>query len=181
MHAPSDSCTTILVGKNATYDGSTMMARTEDAPAGHFFEKRHVVVKPSEQPKHYKAVSSKFEIDLPDNPLQYTSMPMVRNNEIGTYGEAGINIKNVAVSATETISSNAMVLGADPLVDNGLGEEDILTIVLPYINSAKEGVERLGELLEKYGNGCICIGSEISEKQVEYSKERLNNFLKEHE
>ncbi len=28
-------------------------------------------------------------------------------------------------------------------------------------------------------NDMVCVGSEISEKQVEYSKERLNNFLKE--
>ena len=27
-------CTTILVGKNASYDGSTMVARTEDSPSG---------------------------------------------------------------------------------------------------------------------------------------------------
>ena len=151
MLPPNDSCTTILVGKNATYDGSTMMARTEDAPAGHFFEKKHVVIKPPDHPKLYKAVSSKFQNDLPDNPLQYTSMPMVRYDDLGTYGEAGVNVKNVAVSATETISSNALVLGADPLVDNGLREEDILTIVLPYISTAKEGVIKLGEYLEKHG------------------------------
>ena len=29
--------------------------------------------------------------------------------------------------------------------------EDIVYIVLPYIHSAREGVERLGQLLEKYG------------------------------
>jgi dipeptidase len=144
------SCTTILVGKNATYDGSTMMARTEDAPAGRFNPKKHIVVTPKDQPKHYKSVLSKFEIDLPDNPMQYTAMPNAINDE-GVWGEAGINTKNVAVSETETISSNALVLGADPLVDDGIGEEDILTITLPYINSAKEGVERLGEILEKYG------------------------------
>ena len=144
------SCTTILVGKNATYDESTMMARTEDAAAGSFNPKKHIVVKPSEQPKHYKSVLSKFEIDLPDNPMQYTAMPNALSNE-GVWGEAGINAKNVAVSETETISSNSLVLGADPLVDEGIGEEDILTITLPYINSAKEGVERLGDILEKYG------------------------------
>ena len=144
------SCTTILVGKNATYDESTMMARTEDAAAGSFNPKKHIVVKPSEQPKHYKSVLSKFEIDLPDNPMQYTAMPNALSNE-GVWGEAGINTKNVAVSETETISSNSLVLGADPLVDEGIGEEDILTITLPYINSAKEGVERLGDILEKYG------------------------------
>lgn len=41
--------------------------------------------------------------------------------------------------------------GADPLVASGIGEEDMLTLVLPYIHSAREGVERLGAILEKYG------------------------------
>ena len=143
------SCTTILVGKNATYDGSTMMARTEDASAGTFNPKKHIVVKPSEQPRHYKSVLSKFEIDLPDNPMQYTAMPNAISNE-GVWGEAGVNTKNVAVSETETITSNALVLGADPLVATGIGEEDILTITLPYINSAREGGLRLGSILKQY-------------------------------
>ena len=33
----------------------------------------------------------------------------------------------------------------------GIGEEDMVTITLPYISSAREGVERLGMLLETYG------------------------------
>jgi dipeptidase len=144
------SCTTILVGKNATYDGSTMMTRVEDASDGKFNPKKHIVVKPSEQPRHYKSTSSNFEIDLPDHPIQYTSMPDANPIE-GIFGAAGINIKNVAVTATETITSNALVLGADPLVEAGIGEEDILTVVLPYIESARKGVERLGSILEKYG------------------------------
>ena len=45
---------------------------------------------------------------------------------------------------TETISTNPRVLGADPLVETGIGEEDIFTLVLPYIITAREGVERLG-------------------------------------
>ena len=55
------------------------------------------------------------------------------------------------MSETETITSNPRVLGADPLVKIGIGEEDLLTIVLPYIRSAREGVKRLGMLLEQYG------------------------------
>ncbi len=40
----------------------------------------------------------------------------------------------------------------DPYVETGLGEEDFTTITLsPYIQSAREGVERMGQLLEKYG------------------------------
>lgn len=35
------------------------------------------------------------------------------------------------------------------------------------------------EKFNDMNNEMVCVGSEISEKQVEYSKERLNNFLKE--
>lgn len=35
-----DSCTTILVGKKASYDGSTMVARTEDSQNGDFTPKK---------------------------------------------------------------------------------------------------------------------------------------------
>ena len=33
----------------------------------------------------------------------------------------------------------------------GIGEEDIITLVLPYVTTAREGVIRLGGLLERYG------------------------------
>lgn len=143
-------CTTILVGKNATYDGSTMMARNEDSPGGQFCAKKFIVVKPEEQPREYQSVISKVKITLPDNPMRYTAMPNALPDE-GIWGEAGINECNVAMSETETLTSNPRVLGADPLVEGGIGEEDMLTIVLPYIHSAREGVQRLGALLEEYG------------------------------
>ena len=136
-------CTTLLVGKKASYDGSTLMARNEDSGAGRFTAKKFIVVHPDEQPRHYRSVISKVEIDLPDNP---DAVPVQ-----GIWGEAGINECNVAMSETETLTSNPRVLGADPLVEGGIGEEDMLTIVLPYIHSAREGVLRLGALLEQYG------------------------------
>ena len=59
------------------------------------------------------------------------------------------------MSATETIAVNERVLGADPMVDCsrpmaigdddyrpeisiGIGEEDFITLVLPYVHSARE-------------------------------------------
>ena len=33
------ACTTILVGKKASYDGSTMIARNDDSPSGKFTPK----------------------------------------------------------------------------------------------------------------------------------------------
>ena len=146
----ADSCTTILVGKNASYDGSTIVARTEDSQNGAFTPKKWIVVKPEDQPRHYKSVLSTFEIDLPDNPVRYTAVPDAIPKD-GIWGEAGINVYNVAMSETETITTNSRVLGADPLVESGIGEEDMLTLVLPYVKTAREGVLRLGKILEEYG------------------------------
>lgn len=156
------ACTTLLVGRKATNDGSTLVARNEDCENGAFNAKSMVVVEPADQPRTYTGVNSYLTIELPDNPLRYICTPNTDKSD-GVWGEAGINEANVTMSATETISSNARVLGADPLiayqpakdgkpeVPGGIGEEDLVTIILPYIKTAKEGVERMGALLEKYG------------------------------
>ena len=157
-------CTTLLVGKRASYDGSTMIARNDDSGAGHYTPKKFAVVTPDAQPRHYRSVLSHVEIDLPDNPMRYTSVPNALAGE-GIWAAAGVNAANVAMTATETITSNERVLGADPLVHylpaeaspdgiekpGGIGEEDFVTLVLPYISSAREGVLRLGSLLETFG------------------------------
>lgn len=143
------SCTTILAGKNATIDGSTIISRNDD---GHeaLDPQQFMVIKPEDQPKNYQAVISGVKIELPDNPLRYTCTPnSVRDN--GIWAAAGINSENIAMSATETITTNPRILGIDPYVEGGIGEEDLVVIVLPYIHSAREGVERLGKLLEEYG------------------------------
>ena len=51
-------CTTILAGKKATYDGSTMIARNDDSGSGHFTPKKFVVVHSEDQPRTYKSVIS---------------------------------------------------------------------------------------------------------------------------
>ena len=109
-------CTTILVGKNASYDGSTMIARNDDSGSGHFTPKKFVVVHPEEQPRTYRSELSHVEIGLPDNPMRYTSMPNALKGE-GVWAASGVNEAHVAMTATETITSNPRVLGADPLVE----------------------------------------------------------------
>ena len=155
-------CTTILVGKKASYDGSTIIARNDDSGAGHYTAKKFAVIHSKEQPRVYKTVLSHAEINLPDNPMRYTAMPNAEKGE-GIWAACGVNEAQVGMTATETITSNPRVLGADPLVTyepaadgkeevpGGIGEEDLLYIVLPYIRSAREGVKRLGSLLEQYG------------------------------
>ncbi|KAB8288314.1 peptidase C69 [Bifidobacterium ramosum] len=170
------SCTTILIGKSASYDGSTIIARDDDSGSGRYDPKRFIVVQPQDQPRHYRSVLSHVEIDLPDDPCRYSIVPNVLPNR-GVLAEAGTNEHNVAMSATETISVNERVAAADPFVElvpavgepgtaeyqpeqpGGIGEEDIITLVIPYVKTAREGVRRLGDLLETYGtyesNGII--------------------------
>lgn len=155
-------CTTMLVGKNASYDGSTMIARNDDSGSGSFTPKKFVSVAPEQQPRHYRSVLSHLELDLPENPLRYTAVPNAVAGK-GIWAASGVNEANVAMTATETITSNPRVLGADPLVEylppkdgrpevpGGIGEEDMVCLVLPYIRTAREGVRRLGALLERYG------------------------------
>jgi len=153
-------CTTVLVGRDASNDRSTMIARTDD---GHFDVKKLIVVEPKQQPRKYRGVNSHLEIELPDDPMRYTACPNVDKKD-GVWAATGINAANVGMTATETITSNPRVLSADPLVTyrkassrrekdvpGGIGEEDFLVLVLPYIHTAREGVERLGALLERYG------------------------------
>ena len=145
------ACTTILVGKKASYDGSTMIARNDDSPSGCFTPKKFVVFSARKESIKYKSVISKQEIELPPNALRCTATPNVIKGK-GVWAAGGANEKDVAMTATETITSNERVLGADPLMQKGgIGEEDLVAIVLPYINSAREGVMRLGSLLKEYG------------------------------
>ena len=153
-------CTTVLVGKHAANDGSTMIARTDD---GHFDVKKLIVVEPKDQQKTYTSVGGRLTIALPENPMRYTACPSV-DPKNGVWAATGINAANVGMTATETITSNPRVLAADPLVKyqkaktkkekdvpGGIGEEDIVVLVLPYIRTAREGVLRLAALLEQYG------------------------------
>ena len=151
-------CTTILVGKDASYDGSCLMARNDDNGPGSFEPKKLVVITPEEQKRDYTSVLSHVHIELPDDPQRYTAVPNAVAGR-GIWAAAGINASGVSMTATETITSNPRVLGADPLVTydaqtgtpGGIGEEDLVYITLPYIHTAREGVERLGMLTETYG------------------------------
>ena len=92
-----------------------MIARNDDSGSGHFTAKKFVVVRPEEHPAVYKSVISHVEIPLPGNALRMTAMPNAVEGK-GIWAASGVNAANVGMTATETITSNPRVLGADPLV-----------------------------------------------------------------
>lgn len=144
----ASACTTILVGKDASEDGSTMIARNEDM--GSAWTKRFYVREANENDPNFVSKGNGFSIELPEEHFKYTATPEWDVSE-GLYEESGINSENVAMSATESTTIKDSVLELDPLVEDGVAEDAIQTVTLPYISSALEGVERLGEIIEEHG------------------------------
>lgn len=56
------------------------------------------------------------------------------------------------MSATESAYANERVLACDPFnEETGILEEAMITVVLPYIKTARDGIKRLGNIVETHG------------------------------
>lgn len=147
------ACTTILVGKKASIDGSTMIARNDDTFSP--ITPQKFIIEPAakaEKNRKIKSWLNKFEMDLPEDAQRVPAVPNVDFKKLGYYDESGINQKNVAMSCTESTYGNERTLAFDPLVVDGIDEDCMQTVVLPYIDSARDGVQYLGKLIAKYGS-----------------------------
>ncbi|TDR76686.1 C69 family dipeptidase [Paludibacterium purpuratum] len=150
--ASAFACTTIVVGKSVSADGSVLVGRNVDAGAGNHpihFIKHDAVAKGF----LFKSVQSQFTYQLPDHLMSYTGLPDF-DGKSQSYEEAGFNSAGVTMSATETIQSSDAALKADPYLDKtGITESEVTSILLPQIKSARQGVELLGKIIDTQGSG----------------------------
>ena len=147
-HKLPSECTTIIIGQEQTADGSMIVARSEDWDA--IEAKNYEIFEGTDNgPREFVAKDSPFRCELPEKALGYSALSPY--NLHGHWGSAGFNTAGVGMSATESIFSSDEVLKHDPLVENGVAENSVFNITLPYVHTAREGVERLGMLIEKYG------------------------------
>ena len=147
-HNLPSECTTIIIGKEQTADGSMIVARSEDWDA--MEAKNYEIFEDTNNgPREFVAKDSPFRCELPEKALGYSALSPY--NLHGHWGSAGFNTAGVGMSATESIFSSDEILKHDPLVENGVAENSVFNITLPYVHTAREGVERLGMLIEKYG------------------------------
>lgn len=145
------ACTSVMVGKKASIDGSTFIARNEDRVKA--IEPKRFIVQPAVSGRNETYVSpyNKLTVKLPADGMRYTATPS-GDQTAGPNEEDGFNAANVGESATESVYANDRVLAYDPYVKNGLAEDSMTTLVLPFIHSAREGVKYLGKLVEQYGS-----------------------------
>ena len=147
-HKLPSECTTIIIGQEQTADGSMIVARSEDWDA--MEAKNYEIFEGTDNgPREFVAKDSPFRCELPEKALGYSALSPY--NLHGHWGSAGFNTAGVGMSATESIFSSDEVLKHDPLVENGVAENSVFNITLPYVRTAREGVERLGMLIEKHG------------------------------
>jgi dipeptidase len=150
--AGSFACSTIIVGKQVSADGSIIVARNEDGSKGN--HPVHYVRHPAMEKGYLfqSAQTAKFTYQMPDHLLAYTGMPDF-DGKNKSYEEIGTNSAGVTMSATETIYSSDKALKADPYVaDTGITESEVTSILLPQMHSAREGVQILGHIIDTIGS-----------------------------
>ncbi|MDC4186584.1 C69 family dipeptidase [Loigolactobacillus coryniformis] len=145
------ACTSILVGKKASLDGATYISRNEDRLVA--IHPKRFLVQPAVTGRKevYTSPYNGLTVPLPEKGYRYTSTPNGDESD-GPNEEDGFNEKNVGESATESVYANERVLAYDPFIKSGLAEDSMTTLVLPFIDSARDGVRYLGELVKKYGS-----------------------------
>lgn len=146
----SFACTGFVAGKNATVDGSRIIARTEDLSGAHNKTFKVYPRKDNPAPVMFED-SIGFKMELPKTSFKYTAICDAEQSE-GIYDEVGFNEYGVAISATVSADPGAAAQKYDPLVENGLSEASMTTVVLPYVKTAREAVQRTADIIDKHGS-----------------------------
>lgn len=146
------ACTTVIVGREVSADGSFIFGRTDDT---HTVGKVQVVSVPAQKaataPVFVDAYNG-FTMTLPPESCQYVMTPRAASANTGIWAESALNEYGVAISATETLLAKPEALTADPYVANGIAESNIPTLVIPYVKTALEGIQLLTSLVRQYGS-----------------------------
>lgn len=153
----AEACSSFIIGRNLTTDGSVLYGRTEDypflpQPGAH--NKNYIVTKAKDYKKGAKLVDKSNGFTYPhlEHEYKYTSVPDAsRDTDEGIYGAHGQNEYGVSMTATTSAYPNDKILKVDPLVKDGLAESIFVSFVLPRIKTAREGIELTAKVLDKKG------------------------------
>lgn len=146
------ACSAVYVGKDVSTDGSTIVARSEDQGTGAYNKMFVVVPRVENQPGRFLTDVQGFKYPLPATTYKYTMVPDASGYGDGVYAGASTNEYGLSISATVSASPSEAVEKVDPFVEGGLREAALTELVAATCKTPKEGVERLAEVIEKYGS-----------------------------
>lgn len=158
-------CTSIVAGSQATADGIILLSRNEDFTRNNW--NKYMVFRPHPEyrckpfsTEERWTLGNGLTVQVPKKAFSYNAMPDAAGPAEATgaigdrffFEERGINERNVALSATNSLAINDQAAQADPLLPSGgIAECVIPTLILPQAETAIEAVELLGHYVEKYG------------------------------
>ena len=144
------ACTTIIVGRQASIDGSIIIARNSDSYT--VTRAKHFVLHPHHSGSTiFYSTKNNFSYDLGNIQLAYSGLPYAETND-KSFEQVGTNELGVSISATETIQNNPDALAIDPMDKiNGINEDSIVSVIMPLAKNAKDGIKLLGKIIETKG------------------------------
>ena len=156
------ACTAVYVGSQASEDGTTIIAKSNDHQAvwGNYVE---ITERVDNVPGRVMPVDSASTVftELPATTYRYTSTPFMDSTTAynGLAHDATIcaNEYGVVMIMSITSFSNAAALRADPLTEHGLTELTAVDLVVCQSATARAAVETLLGLIDRYGSSEINI------------------------
>ena len=145
-------CTTLIVGKNATADGSVLLGHNEDLGDN---SAQHIIVVPRKQhlPEEEFELYSGGTIPQVEETYAYIATRVFDIDYIPGTITSGINEYQVSIGNNMTYSRDELIPpeGKWSLKYNGIIWTEFSKIVLERAKTAREAVEIIGWLSEEYG------------------------------
>ena len=151
------ACTAVYVGKDVSEDGTVIIAKCNDYPdvlANNVALMERVENVPGRKMPVNEACTVFF--DLPATTYKYLSTPWMAGTQAyhGPVLDASVcaNEYGVTMIMSITAFTNGKALAADPLVSDGITEDNADDLIVCQSATAREGVDLLLHIMDTYGS-----------------------------
>lgn len=167
------ACTAVYVGSDASVDGTTIMAKSndhQDVWGNRIDVTEHI----DDEPGRTMPIDNDATVftEIPASTYRYTSTPWmdstVAYNGLGRDATVCTNEMGVSMLMSITAYSNSAALAADPLVEHGISEFTVVDLVVCQSATARQAVELLCSLIDEYGSSEINIALIADQQEAWY-------------
>ncbi len=153
----AEACTAVYVGRDASQDGTMILARSNDYQA---VWPNHVIVvdRVEDEPGRVMPVDNGNTVfaELPATTYKYTATPFMDSslsiNGLQQDAAACANEYGVVMTMSITAFTRDEALSADPLIENGITEFSANDLVICQSKTAREAVDVLLGLIDRFGS-----------------------------